>query len=169
MTPHERALIDNYKPTSSQVEKCLSDARERAGGDTELLTRGMAWVTTKLLVEVEILKELLDRELYRSRTSHKPRGIETGNARSKKRPAGAPVRHNLGGSTKAHAVDAYSQFYAKAEESAKKAARMYLQEHGVDTNSRDGQKLVDNIRKRINEIHLRSDGKRRRKWNGRKP
>lgn len=169
MTSHERELINNYKPTSSQVDDFLSDAIERAGGDTELLTRGMAWVTTKLLVEVEILKELLDSELHRGRTSHKPRGIETGKARSKKRPAGAPVRHNLGGSTKAHAVDAYSQFFAKAEKSAIKAAHMYLQEHGVDTSSRDGQKLVANFRRRISEIHLRSDGERRRKWNGRKP
>jgi len=169
MTPHERDLIDNYKPTSIQVDDFLSDALERAGGDTELLTRGMAWVTTKLLVEVEILKELLDRELHRGRTSHKPRGIDTGNARSKKRPAGAPVRHTLGGSTKAHAIDAYSQFYAKAKESAKEAARMYLQQHGVDTNSRDGQKLEANFRRRISEIHLQSNGERRRKWNGRKP
>jgi hypothetical protein len=169
MTPHKRALIDNYKPTSSQVEKCLSDARERAGGDTELLTRGMAWVTTKLLVQVEILKELLDRELDRGRTSHKPRGLDTGNARSKKRPAGAPVQHNLGGSTKAHVIAAYEQFYPQAQESASDAARMYLIGQGVDVNSREGKSLVGNFRRRINEFHLRSNGKRLRRPIGRKP
>jgi hypothetical protein len=169
MKSNERALVDNYKPSSKQVDKFLSDSLERAGGDTELLTRGMAWVTTKLLVEVEILKELLDRELYRGRTSHKPRGLDTGNARSKKRPAGAPVQHNLGGSTKAHVIAAYEQFFSQAQESASDAARMYLIEQGVDINSRKGKSLVGNFRRRINEFHLRSNGKRLRRPIGRKP
>ena len=183
MTPYElivpiklRELIDNFKPNSTQVDTFHADALELAGGNTELLTRGMSWANAKLMVEVEILKELLAYEISKNiptirrpgRPPIKLRGIETGKV-TMRATSGAPVRHNLGGSTKAHAIDAYEKFYAKSEESAKKTARMYLQECGVDIYSKQGQKLEENLRKRINETHLQLTGKRQRKWNGLKP
>lgn len=171
-----RELIDNFKPSSIQVDTLHANALEISEGKAELLTRGMAWANAKLLVEVEILKELLAYEISKNfpkirrpgRPSIKPRGIKTGRF-TKKPTSGAPVQHNLGGSTKAHALDAYEKFYPKSEQSAKKTARSYLQACGVDIYSKQGQKLEENLRKRINEIHLQLTGKRQRKWNGLKP
>lgn len=170
-----RELIDNFKPDPVQVKEIQTQALELAKGDTELVYRGMAWGSAKLSVQVEILKELLAIEMYknipniksRGRPSLKPRGINTSVMTLKKRTAGAPVQHNLGSSTKANAIDAYEQYFPVSSESPKKAAQSYLNDMGVDLNTEVGKRLAENMRKRINEVHLQSNGKRQRKWNGR--
>jgi hypothetical protein len=169
-----REFIDNYQPDPAQVNKINEGALERAKDSDELLNKGMAWANVKLSVQVEILKELLASEMARNfskvrsrgRPSTKPLGIKTRRVKLKKSTTGAPVQHELGGSTKVHAIEAYEQYFEKSGGSAKEAARMYLQKMGVNLNCNEGRLLQDNFRRRINDFHLQSNGKRQRKWSG---
>ena len=170
-----REFIESYKPDPAQVNRMTAKAFEHAKGSDELLYKGMAWANVKLTVQVEILKELLASEMARKfskvrscgRPSTKIRGINTGRVTPKKATTGAPVRHELGGSTKVHAIEAYEQYFEKSKGSAKEAARLYLLEMGVNLNCNEGRRLQDNFRRRINAFHLQSNGKRQRKRHGR--
>lgn len=170
-----REIVDNFKPDPAKVREMHAEALKRAKESTELLSLSLLWANAKLSVEVEILKELLATEMARNitkvripgRPSSKFRGIKTGRVAPKKPTTGAPVLHDLGGSTKEHTIEAYEQYFAMSEGSAKKAAILYLQKKGVDIFSDKGRALQDNLRRRINAFHLQSNGKRQRKRNGR--
>lgn len=169
-----REIIDNFKPDLGQVNWMYAKALEQAKDNHELLSKGMAWANVKLSVQVEILKELLASEMARNfskfrsrgRPSTKPRGIKTRRVTPKKSTTGAPVRHDLGDSTKVHAIEAYEQFFSISNGSANTVAILYLQKKGVDLYSDEGKRLKDNLRRRINEFHLQSNGKRQRRWRG---
>ena len=169
-----REVIDSYKPDPAQVKRMNAKALEHAKDSDELLYKGMAWANVKLSVQVEILKELLASEMARNfskvrsrgRPSTKPRGINTGRVTPKKSTTGAPVLHDLGDSTKKHVIEAYEQFFSISNGSANTVAILYLQKKGVDLYSDEGKRLKDNLRRRINEFHLQSNGKRQRRWRG---